>query len=109
MSLLDRNSRILPPPSTTLKRVSRYVSEKHGRVLVDPDKNVLVGLNTIRKYLGLRSMRALQILRSEQGLDFYIFLRYDGRWMTSCTLLDHWLFLASRAQEENRRVKRARK
>lgn len=85
--------------STTFDKAYEHVCEKHGTpLIVDPDRNILIGRQAIMQYLGLRSPRALQILEKQHGLP--IMLRLDGRTMTSATMIDDWMKLQVEIQRE---------
>lgn len=87
------------PRSAMFEKVYNHVCKKHGTpLIVDPDKNILIGRSAIMQYLGLRSPRALKILEEKHGLP--IMLRLDGRTMTSATMIDDWMKLQVEIQRE---------
>lgn len=95
----DPASRKFNRRSATFDKVYEHVCEKHGTdLIVDPDRNILIGRQAIMRYLGLRSPRALKILETQHGLP--IMLRLDGRTMTSATMIDDWMKLQVEIQRE---------
>lgn len=95
MSASRRSSRAL----TTFAAVSEHVLRTKGRVAIHPNDNVLVGIATIKRYLGLRSNRAFYMLLKDHALP--VFPRLDGRWATTCTLIDWWAFEQSQLAQRN--------
>lgn len=70
------------------------------RLLIDPLENIIVGGNLICQYLGIGSFTTLITWHELYGLP--IMKRPDGLWMTSMTDIDHWIWMASTAEAENR-------
>lgn len=68
--------------------------------LVEPERNVIIGVKTIMKYLGIRSTRTLYRMIHEQGLP--VVPRTDGVLFTTVTSIDDWLFLAAEAAHQDR-------
>ena len=97
--LKGRASQQLRQHLAMLQKVCKHVSEKHGTpLIVDPDRNIMIGRTIIMRYLGLRSPRALKILEEKHGLP--IMLRLDGRKMTSATMIDDWMKMQVEIQRE---------
>jgi hypothetical protein len=70
-----------------------------------PDENVLIGQPRIMRYLGIKSRSTLIVWIELYGLP--VVMRPDGRYMTTMTAVDQWLFLASELDNENRAWSRA--
>jgi hypothetical protein len=67
---------------------------------VTPNTNVLLGAAAIKGYLRIRSWATLYRLVELYGLP--AIKRPDGKWMSTITAIDEWLFLASAADFANR-------
>jgi hypothetical protein len=67
---------------------------------VDPAENVLIGLNRICAYLGIKSPVSFYQWIELYGLP--AIKRPDGQWMTTMTSIDQWIFLACELDNENR-------
>lgn len=67
---------------------------------IDRNENILIGTNEICRYLRIKSMTTMIQWHEVYGLP--IMKRPDGMWMSSCTAIDEWIFMASRAEAENR-------
>lgn len=78
----------------------RHSSRGATVVRISPDDNVLLGAATIKRYLRIRSWATLYRLVELYGLP--AIKRPDGRWMSTVTAIDEWLFLAGEADAANR-------
>lgn len=66
---------------------------------IDPLDNMLIGGETICKYLAISSLNTLK-----RWVELYAFpaiKRPDGLWMSSMTAIDQWIFLAAEVTNEN--------
>lgn len=70
------------------------------RLLIDPMSNVLVGSSIIRRYLGIKSIITLYDWHENFGLP--IMKMPDGRWMTTISAIDDWIWMASELEVRNR-------
>lgn len=67
---------------------------------VAPEDNVLLGIDRICGYLGIRSHVTMYKWIELHGLP--VVRRPDGWYMTTMTAIDQWLFLVSEVENENR-------
>lgn len=72
-----------------------------ARVVIDPDQNLLIGSAAILRYLKIRSIVTLYRWVEEYGFPA-VKRPIDGRWMTSCTAIDSWIFMGSNLDYELR-------
>src|SRR3990167_11121965 len=70
------------------------------RLVVDPMENVLVGSGNILRYLGIDSIVTLYTWVELYGCP--CIKRPDGRWMTTMTAIDQWIWLGAEADLINR-------
>lgn len=79
------------------------VETKQGRekrLVIDPMENVLIGSDKIMRYCRISS-----VVTMYQWVELYGFpaiKRPDGAWMSTCTSIDQWIFLAAELDNENR-------
>lgn len=66
-----------------------------ARLRIDPDQNIMIGSDAIRRYIGIRSNSTLY--RWVELFSFPAIKRPDGMWMSSMTAIDQWIFLAAEA------------
>ena len=64
------------------------------------EDNIIVGANLIKAYLRVKSWATLYRLIELYGLP--CIKRPDGKWMTSVTAIDEWMFIAADADGANR-------
>src|SRR5690606_3195860 len=69
-------------------------------IRISPEDNLLLGATAIKKYLRIRSWATLYRLVELYGLPAV--KRPDGKWMSTVTAIDEWLFLAAEADASNR-------
>ena len=69
-------------------------------IRISPADNLLLGASAIKAYLRIRSWATLYRLVEIYGLP--AIKRPDGKWMTTVTAIDEWLFLAAEADHRNR-------
>lgn len=77
----------------------RYERSFAAMLRIDPADNILIGGDTILRYLALSSMNTLH-----RWVELYAFpaiKRPDGLWMSSMTAIDQWIFLAAEVNNEN--------
>lgn len=70
-----------------------HVDSYAAKLRVDPDDNILVGAESICRYLGIASVTTLW--RWVEMYAFPAIKRPDGLWMSSMTAIDQWIFLAA--------------
>ncbi len=75
-------------------------NRQRSRCTISPADNILLGATAIKRYLRIRSWATLYRLIELYGLP--AIKRPDGKWMSSVTAIDEWLFLASEADANNR-------
>ena len=100
-----------PHPSVMAKMVAKHaqdgVDTSFAFILrVDPDDNILVGAERICRYIGVTSMSTLMT-----WIEKYSFPAMrrpiDGRWISSMTAIDQWIFIASEVAADSRVVLRS--
>lgn len=69
-------------------------------VTINPSENVLIGANAICDYVGIRPS---SLHNWVDGYGFPAIKRPDGKWMSTVTAIDQWLFLAAEIESRNRR------
>lgn len=70
------------------------------RLLIDPLQNVLIGSQTIRKYLKIKSIITLYEWHEVYKLP--IMKLANGQWMTTISAIDEWIWMASELERTNR-------
>ena len=91
--------------SPQLKKESlKKMADFKNMVFIDPMDNVIVGGLRICQYVGVSSFTTLIVWSEVYG--FPMVKRPDGLWMSSCTAIDSWIFMASQAENENRAYSR---
>lgn len=70
------------------------------RRMIDADSNVLMGAMHICRYLKVSSFNTLMRWHESYGLP--MMKTADGKWMTTTTAIDQWIWLASELEAENR-------
>lgn len=70
------------------------------RLLIDPMKNVLIGSQLIRMYMGISSITTMIEWIEVYGMP--AIKRPDGQWMSTISAIDQWIFMAAEADYENR-------
>lgn len=74
------------------------------RNYVAPEDNVLIGSAAILRYIQVRSIVTLYQWVEKYG--FPAVKRPDGRWMTTITAIDSWLFMGAEADFNARKKSR---
>ncbi len=92
---------IVPNKNSGTARVAEDQAERSfaSMLRIDPADNMLVGGETICRYLAISSMNTLH-----RWVELYAFpaiKRPDGVWMSSMTSIDQWIFLAAEINNEN--------
>lgn len=71
-----------------------------NRVTISPEDNVIIGAKPILRYLGFTSVFTLYRWVDDYG--FPAIKRPDGKWMTTITAIDEWIFLGAAQDAANR-------
>ena len=71
---------------------------------VDPAENIIVGSESICRYIGVASPGTLW--RWVETYGFPAIKRPDGLWMSSMTAIDQWIFLAAEVTNDNLEMSR---
>lgn len=87
-----------------IKTVFREGAGATQVLTVDPNENILIGLQKIQRYLGIRSTTTFIVWVEVFGLPAV--KRPDGCWMTSMTAIDQWIWMASELETRQRAFSR---
>lgn len=75
---------------------------RRGFRAVSALENVLMGARMICKYMRVADMKTLQRWHDDYGLP--LTKTMDGKWMTTTTAIDQWIWLSSELSREGRRL-----
>jgi hypothetical protein len=79
---------------------------KGPMLVIDPDQNIINGMSSIMRYMGIKAFNTFYKWVELYG--FPAIKTPEGKWLSSMTAIDQWIFLCAEVDWENRRYSRGR-